>query len=131
MEHVDGMRVGVYEKHGRIHIVLDGENNVILQSKPAISAFVIDKSILDNPKYEVTVLNNYVDFLGPDVMEKIRQGIAEGKHIKDVVFEERPFFKTFGITKIRCSCGKMIEVPNKVRFRCPNCGAEYELIGNE
>jgi len=99
------MRVGVYERDGRIHIVLNGEDNVILQSKPAISTFVIDKSILDNPKFEVVVLNNYIDFLESDVMRKIRQGIAEGKHIKDVVFEERPFFKTFGITKIRCSCG--------------------------
>jgi len=121
------MRIGIYEKDGRVHIVLDGENNVMLQSKPAVSTFVIDESILDNPKYEVVVLNNYIDFLEPDVMRKIRQGIAEGKHIKDVVFEGRPssFKSTFGITKIRCSCGKIIEVPNKTTFRCPGCGVEY------
>ena len=82
------MRVGVYEKDGKICIVLDGEGNIILQGKPATSAFIIDKSILDNPKYQVTVLNNYIDYLDHEVIEKIRRGIAEGKHIRDVIFEE-------------------------------------------
>ena len=80
------MRVGIQEKNGKVYIILDGENNVILQSKPATSAFVIDRSIANNPKYEVVVQNNYIDFLDTEVMEKIRQGIAEGKHIKDVIW---------------------------------------------
>ena len=82
------MRVGIRRINKKICIILDGEDNIILQSKPAISALVIDKSILDNPEFEVLVMNNYIDYLEPEVMKKIRQGIAEGKHIKDVIFEE-------------------------------------------
>jgi len=84
------VHVGVFEKDDKIYIVLDGEDNVILQSDPAIGAIVIDRSILDNPKYSVVVTNHYADYIGRDLMRKIRQGIAEGRHIKDVIFEDHP-----------------------------------------
>ena len=82
------MRVEAYEKEGKTVIVLDGENNVLFNSNPAVAAFVIGKSILDNPKYEVHILNNYIDFLDRKVMDKLRKGIAEGKRIKDVIFDD-------------------------------------------
>ena len=81
------MKIKVQRTDDQIYLVLDGENNVILQSKQATGAFIIDESVLNDPNIKILICNNYIDVLEPEVMEKIRQGIAEGKHIRDVIWE--------------------------------------------
>ncbi|MHA1280171.1 MAG: hypothetical protein ACTSQ8_23530 [Candidatus Helarchaeota archaeon] len=90
------MRIIAERKHGKIRIIIDGEDNIIFQTEPVKSAFTIDKSVKEND-IQLVIMNNYIDFIDKQVADKMRQNL--GKKIKDIIYEDDYRYQYIGWEK--------------------------------